>query len=94
MVLLEAMAIMRPAIIATPVGGMNDLLEDKVSGILVTVDDEKQLSSAICCILEDENLRNRLAHEAFGAVKEKYDIKRMFDQTLSIYRSVARLDDM
>jgi len=93
MVLLEAMAIMRPAIIATPVGGMKDVLEDNASGILVSVDDAQQLASAICCLLEDEDLRNRLAHEAFRIAKEKYDIERMVEQTLSLYRLVTRLDN-
>jgi glycosyltransferase involved in cell wall biosynthesis len=86
MVLLEGMATKVP-IIATPVGAIDTVLSNQVSGILVPKGDVEQLSAAIIYLHNNEPRRKDLANAAFLTVKEKYDIKRMVGQTLSLYES-------
>ena len=58
-VVLEAMASGTP-LIASRIGGIPDLVEDGVSGILVPPDDEDALRAALERVLSDETLAERL----------------------------------
>jgi glycosyltransferase involved in cell wall biosynthesis len=67
MALLEAMSF-GLAPIATPVGGIPDILIDDQNGLLVPPGDHAALASAIRRLLEDTSLRSRLADAARRAV--------------------------
>lgn len=56
---LEAMAVGIP-VIATRVGGIPDLIADRVNGLLVESDDARSLGDAIVAVLEDQALAERL----------------------------------
>lgn len=66
-VIAEAMACRKP-IIATKVGGIPEIIENGISGILVEPDDPISLLSAICSILEDEAIKNQLASNGYARV--------------------------
>jgi glycosyltransferase involved in cell wall biosynthesis len=61
-VLLEAMAAGKP-IVATVVGGVPELVRDGKNGLLVNPEDPQALSEAICVLLEDTHLAERLGGE-------------------------------
>lgn len=63
MALLEAMAWGR-AIVATSMGGVLDLIEDGVEGLLVRPGDPTELAAALRRLLGDPDLRRRLAESA------------------------------
>lgn len=61
--LLEAMAT-GLACVVTPVGGIPEVVEDRVSGVFVEPRDASALSSALVRVLSDKTLRHRLGAEA------------------------------
>jgi glycosyltransferase involved in cell wall biosynthesis len=60
LVLLEAMALSKP-LVATAVGGPNEIVEDGHSGLLVPPGDVAALARAVTQVLEDDALAGRLA---------------------------------
>lgn len=60
---LEAMSLGLPTV-STRVGGVPDLIEDEVNGLLVPVGDRARLAGAIDRIVDDVDLRTRLGYEA------------------------------
>ena len=62
-VVIEAMAAGAP-VVASRTGGIPDLIDDGVSGILVPPGDETALTNALARVLRDPDLRQRLRREA------------------------------
>ncbi len=63
-VITEAMACRKP-VVATRVGGIPEIIENGNSGILVEPDNPVSLCEAINSVLEDEDLRTRLAANGY-----------------------------
>lgn len=70
-VFIEAMACGTP-VIGTTVGGIPDIIEDEVNGLLVPPGDSKAIANAILKILDDEELRIRFSKKGLMVVKEKF----------------------
>ncbi len=83
-VLLEAMALGR-AIVATRVGGVEELIDDGASGILVAPGDEEQLAEAIIGILARPNGGGVLGREARKEVSRKFSPENMVSGTEKLY---------
>jgi glycosyltransferase involved in cell wall biosynthesis len=64
---LEALAVGSP-VVATAVGGVPEVVRDGENGLLVPPNDPAALASAIRGLLEDDELRRRLADAAPGSV--------------------------
>jgi len=84
--LLEAMAHGMPAV-ATRVSGSEDLIDDDVSGVLVEPEDAAALARAIDSLLADPGQRARLADRAAERVRAEYDIQRVVESYLTLYRA-------
>jgi len=69
---IEAMASGLP-VIATPVGGIVDFLEDGKTGLFCKVHDPESIAKTFKRLVEDENLRKSLTNNAKKMVREKYD---------------------
>jgi glycosyltransferase involved in cell wall biosynthesis len=82
--LLESMAAGVP-VVATRVGGNPEVIEDGVSGILVSPRDPAALAQAVCAILQDRDLARRLACSARQRVVEHFALKRMARETEDLY---------
>jgi glycosyltransferase involved in cell wall biosynthesis len=67
---IEAFARARP-VIATRIGGLPELVEDGVNGILVQPGSSEQIAEAVGRILGDSDLWNRLAHGARQTADER-----------------------
>lgn len=87
MALLEAMSWGLPAI-ATPVGGIPEVVKSYQNGLLVNPGDIEQLSAAIVSLVEDETLRLFLGKMARKDV-EPFDIKKYCESLTEIYRTVV-----
>jgi glycosyltransferase involved in cell wall biosynthesis len=74
MALLEAMAY-RLAAVATEVGGIPEIVEDGVDGLLVPADDAKALAAAIVSLANDPVLRERLAAAARARAERLDDVE-------------------
>lgn len=72
-VILESMATRTP-IVATSIGGMKEILRDGENAVLAEVNNPVDLSEKILLLLQDEELRNRLAENAYREAVMKYDV--------------------
>ena len=93
---VEAMAI-GVAVIVTGVGGLNEIVEQERSGLKVEVKDEgggrkevdvEGLARAQVRLLREEETRKRIGEEGQRRVKEMFNVERMVDRTLLVYRKV------
>lgn len=81
---MEAMAAGLP-VICSAVGGIPELVDDGVQGILVAPGRREQLASAMSLLLESEETRRRMGHAAAVRARERFDVKQMVDAYESLY---------
>ena len=86
---IEAMAFGLP-VIATNVGGLPEVVQDGVTGILVPPKNPEALADAIVRLLRDPDLRRRLGNAGRDRVLSEFRTDRIVEQTLSVYESVCR----
>ena len=84
---IEAMAFGLP-VVATNVGGLPEIVEDGVTGILVPPKDPDALAEAVIQLLRDPQLRRRLGQAARDRVVSEFRIERVVEQTLKVYETV------
>jgi glycosyltransferase involved in cell wall biosynthesis len=85
---LEAMACER-AVIATPVGGVVDVIKDGENGIVIRVSDAEQLAEKILHLLDNPALRLRLGKNARATVAEKFTPQKELEANLEVYRKIG-----
>jgi colanic acid/amylovoran biosynthesis glycosyltransferase len=73
-VLIEAMAMEIPCV-ATRITGIPELIEDGVSGLLVTPADPAELASAIGRLMDDGKLRRVIGANGRRRVEERYNLR-------------------
>lgn len=83
--LLESMAAGK-AIVTTRVGGNPELIEHETNGLLVPPSRPDALAQAICRLLGQPELANRLAAEARRKAEACFSNQRMVQETESFYR--------
>jgi len=83
-VIVEAQASGVP-VVATKVGGVVDIIDDGVTGLLVHPSDAASMSEAVLKIFKDKQLALSLAENAYKKVKEKYSVELMVKNTLDVY---------
>ncbi|MDH4223602.1 MAG: glycosyltransferase family 4 protein [candidate division Zixibacteria bacterium] len=84
LVLVEAGLCKKP-VIGTDSGGIPDIIEDGVSGILVPPEDKLALALAIKGILSDEKLAMRLGQNAYEQAWKRFSPEAIIERFLSIY---------
>jgi glycosyltransferase involved in cell wall biosynthesis len=87
--LLDAMACSRP-IVASRTGGIPEVIEDGVNGMLVPPRDGPSLAGAIVTMLTDERRRTGMAAAGFARVTERFTVERMVAETTAVYERVQR----
>ncbi|MFX1440459.1 MAG: glycosyltransferase family 4 protein [Promethearchaeota archaeon] len=85
--IIEAMACKVP-VITTDVFGPREIVTHNYDGIAVPPDDVIALAEAVKKLLLHDELRNKIAQNAFRSVKEKYDIRKYAKQLVSIYQEM------
>jgi glycosyltransferase involved in cell wall biosynthesis len=86
--LLDAMASARP-IVATSTGGIPEVVDDGVTGILVPPRDDRAMADAIVRLLKDNDLRQRMGLAGLKRARERFSAERMLRETLRVYQRVA-----
>ena len=89
MVLLEAMALNR-AVIASRVGGIPEVVDHQVNGLLVSAGKENELAEACRLLIHDKSLAARLGGAARLKVETCFSSKAMCRKVTSLYESVAK----
>jgi glycosyltransferase involved in cell wall biosynthesis len=85
---LEAMASGVP-VIATPVGGIPDVIRDGVNGLLVDPGQPEPLARAIVTMLTDDALRTRLREAAHSDVRKRYSTEAVIEDLETLYRELG-----
>ena len=85
--MLEAMALGRP-VVASRVGGVPEVIDDEVDGLLVDPLDPAQLAEKVLTLLHNPELRGRLSRNAARKVRDQFSVERMVKSTEAIYSSV------
>ncbi len=88
LVLLEAMAAGVP-VVATAVGGIPEVITDRVTGLLVSPGDTAALASGALDLIRDPVEATRMALAARRRVVEDYSIDRMVMELLVHYRKLV-----
>jgi glycosyltransferase involved in cell wall biosynthesis len=84
-ILLEAMAMKKP-VIATRVGGMVELVDDGVNGILVEPGNRLQLATAMTQILSDPTLARNMGEHGFSKVRSgPFHVDTMIGAIAGVY---------
>ena len=86
---IEAMAFGLP-VVATSVGGLPEVVEDGVTGILVPPGNSEALADAIIRLLRDPDLRQRMGWAGQERVRAEFTVDQVVAQTLAVYESVVR----
>jgi lipopolysaccharide heptosyltransferase II len=88
-VIIEAQATGVP-VVATRVGGIVDIIDDGVNGVLAYPRDPASLAEGILKVLKDRPFAQALAQEARKRVEEKYTLEKMCQQTFAIYEEALK----
>jgi glycosyltransferase involved in cell wall biosynthesis len=82
--ILEAMAHRLP-VVATPVGGIPEIIEDGKHGLLVPVQDPQALADAITRLAGEPGLCNSLGEAAYDRVRDAFSFDEMVRRYQSLY---------
>jgi glycosyltransferase involved in cell wall biosynthesis len=89
LVVLEAMAAGVP-VVATPVGGVGELVRDGETGLLVPPEDPEALAAALRRLLDEPETAQRLAEAARAQVAERFSERVMCERVLAVYEDLRR----
>ncbi|MEO0268211.1 MAG: glycosyltransferase family 4 protein [candidate division WOR-3 bacterium] len=84
-VILEAMGAGVP-VIASDVGGIRDVIENSVNGLIVPPGDVESLKKAIITIIENEKLREKFIKEGIN-LAQNYDWEKIGNFYVSLFKS-------
>jgi glycosyltransferase involved in cell wall biosynthesis len=87
--ILEAMALSRP-VVASNVGGIPEMIEDGVTGLLVPPHDPVALAAAIVRVLRDHPLADMLGRAGHDLVHDRFCVQLMVNAVQELYDEGAR----
>ena len=86
---LEAMA-MRRAVVATHTGGVPEIVDDGVTGILVPSGDAEALAAGVITLLNDPARASTMSHAGWKRANECFSLDRMMTQLTSGYGALVQ----
>lgn len=84
---IEAMAQGVPAIV-TNVGGMPEIVDHNVNGMVVAPDSIDDLANALEKLASNTSLRIQLGSNARHTITDKFNINKTTEETLAVYRNI------
>jgi glycosyltransferase involved in cell wall biosynthesis len=88
MVIAQAMAAGKP-VIATPVGGVAEMVNHGETGFFVEVGDIDGLAQALLCLLQDPSLRLRMGQAGYKFAVENYRADSVARRTYEVYQKIV-----
>ncbi len=85
--LIEAQAANKP-IVATRVGGVEDIIKENETGLLVDSGDVEGFAEKMLQLIEDDELRNRLSKNGAAFVNPKYSHLTLAKNMSNLYREL------
>jgi glycosyltransferase involved in cell wall biosynthesis len=86
-VVLQAFSYGKP-VIASKIGGLNDLIINNVNGLLFRAGNVINLSQTISCLHRDKELIRKFGVNARQILEEKYNPDRYYSDTMNIFSSL------
>jgi glycosyltransferase involved in cell wall biosynthesis len=86
---IEGMAYGR-AVVATPVGAVEDIIEDGETGLLTPVADVAALTAALRRLISDPELRRHLGAAAAASHQRRLNIDVYVERLAEVWRRAAR----
>jgi glycosyltransferase involved in cell wall biosynthesis len=77
-------------LIATPMGGLRDIVDDGVSGVLVPPGDASALAAAMRALWADPGRAAHLGENARRIATERFSLERQTTRLLELYEEAAR----
>jgi glycosyltransferase involved in cell wall biosynthesis len=90
MAILEAMAA-GLAVVATPVGGIPEVIRDDYNGFLVTPGDVEALAEKLAILANDRHLREVMGRRGREIAEQELDVKPYVERLVALYESLANL---
>jgi len=87
--ILEALAMARP-VVATNVGGVGEIIQDRVHGLLVPPKDREVFAQAILWMLKNKKEAQEMAKRGREKVGEYFTVDRMIIETDRLYDELIR----
>lgn len=91
MAVLEALAAGLP-IIATPVGGIPEVVQDGFNGYLVPIGDVQTLANRITHLAKNPELRAVMGRRSRGLAERDFDSAHYVDKLVSLYTSIMGVE--
>ncbi len=90
LVLAEAMAA-GTAVVSTSCAGPEDIVEDKVSGLLVPVKDYKALADAVIFLLNNPDKKEAMIEAAKNRVRQYFSLDKQTEKFETVYSSLIKI---
>jgi glycosyltransferase involved in cell wall biosynthesis len=87
--ILEAMAAGKP-IVASAVGGIPEVIDHGIDGILIPSDDSDRLAEAISELLHDDKKRDDMGEKARKKFEERFTIQTMVERYEELYEETEK----
>ena len=79
----------KKCVLATSAGGIGDIVRHEENGLLVPPRAPEQMAEELIRLIEDRDLRNRLAENGFRYARENLPEEGMMQRTLAVYRELV-----
>jgi glycosyltransferase involved in cell wall biosynthesis len=89
-VLMEASSLGKP-IVATDVEGVNEIIEDGKTGMLVPPRNSKNLAEAVIRLLDEKNFASKLGESAKKLIPPRYRLSKMVEDTQNLYLKLFQI---
>ena len=86
---IEAMA-SKTAVVASNVGGIEDMIEDGKTGLLIPQKDSEQISKSVITLCKDNALKQRLEENGKQRIMKNFRWEAVAQQYMSIYEFIDR----
>jgi len=92
LVILEAFACKKPVLVSN-VRPSSDIVEDKITGFVVSPDDENKWAEAIEQIIKEPEKAHKMGNAGRNILEKKYNVQIMQNKILQMYREVIKSAD-
>lgn len=92
LVALEA-GLLKIPVIASDVGGLQEVIMNNQTGLLVPSEDPQALADAIITVIENSELKNRLIGNAYKHVINNFSIEKTADEYEKLYKKLMQIPE-
>ncbi len=86
-VVLQTFSYSKP-VIASNLGGLNDMIENKINGLTFKAGDPNDLADKINLLYNDDELIYKMGKNARKILNEKYNAEQYYNKTMNIFYSL------